>query len=79
MEPCVAINDLVREESDVLYASGKPDHHSKRKNYDKFHDSLELSSSKVASKLKERNSKGAARLAYAVNVWQIIHWRLWRP
>ena len=35
---------------------------------DKSHDSLELLSSKVASKLEEGNFKGAVRLACAVDV-----------
>ena len=30
-----AVNNLVREESDVLPTSGKPDNHSKRKVLDK--------------------------------------------
>ena len=63
-----AVNNLVREESDAHSTSGKPDHHSKRKVLDKFHYSLELLSSKVASKLEEGNSKGAVRLACAVDV-----------
>ena len=60
MESCVS--------SKQSSTSGKPDHHSKRKVLDKSHDSLELSSSKVTSKLEEGNFKGVVRLACAVDV-----------
>ena len=63
-----AVNNQVREESDVLSTSEKPDHHSKRNVLDKSHDSLDLLSSKVASKLEEGNFKGAVRLACAVDI-----------
>ena len=63
-----AVNNVVREESDALSTPGKPDHLSKRKVLDKSHDSFELLSSKVASKLEEGDFKFAVRLAYAVDI-----------
>ena len=48
-------------------SSKQSGHHSNRKVLDKSHDSLELLSSKVASKLEEGNFKGAVRLACAVD------------